>query len=100
MIALFGQETAAIGLHGSLREQASQMVTWEKWSVLQEMYDLARLRLLNNRSGSAYVDIVDIDPQDTQIDGVANVLFRLTEMVQLSSGLMRPDIAQLVAFLR
>jgi hypothetical protein len=99
MIALFGVDTSNHNLHGSYREYPGP-ASWEKWSVLQEMYDLARMRLINNRSGGAFIDLVDLDPRGTYIDGVANVLFRLTEMATLQDTLMRPDIQRLVAFLQ
>lgn len=99
MIALFGGDTTVFDLRGSFRGY-KELVTWEQWSVLQEMFDLCRLRLLNNRDGSAYIDIVDINPAGTALDGVANKMFQLMNMPQLRGTGMRSDIERLSRFLQ
>jgi hypothetical protein len=99
MIALFGSGASRLGLRGSYRDYR-EPVSFEKWSVLQEMYDLARLRLLMNNSGGAYIDITDLDPSDTRIDGIAHTLYRVTEMHHLQHSLMQADIERLAGFLR
>jgi hypothetical protein len=64
------------------------------------MYDLCRSRLLNNRDSTAYIDLVDINPSGTKLDGVANTMFTLMDLGRLRDTLMRTDIAHLIAFLR
>ncbi len=76
MLALFGGDVSTLQLHGSYRGYQERL-SWDKWSVLQEMYDLCRARLLNNQDASAYIDLADINPSGTVLDGVANKMFQL-----------------------
>jgi hypothetical protein len=98
IIALFGGDVSQYSLRRSYREY-SERITWSHWSVLQEIYQLCRMRLLNNRDAAAYIDIVDVNPSGTVIDGVANKLFELMEMGRLRATLMCPEIETLIKYL-